>query len=85
MHTRCVILEHFVCKSSYNSIGNFPSSPSPATLAPVSVVEVVEARSGGGGSVGILDPHILAPVVSGIACTLALLLCVGLLLSRGYV
>ncbi|XP_071538976.1 cell adhesion molecule Dscam2-like isoform X2 [Panulirus ornatus] len=50
-----------------------------ATLAPESVVEVVEAT----GSPLYLDPHVLAPVVSGVACTLALLLCVGLLISRG--
>ncbi|XP_047494788.1 Down syndrome cell adhesion molecule-like protein Dscam2 [Penaeus chinensis] len=50
-----------------------------ATLAPESVVEVVE----GGGAPLFLDPHVLAPIVSGIACTLALLLCVGLLISRG--
>ncbi|XP_042207955.1 Down syndrome cell adhesion molecule-like protein Dscam2, partial [Homarus americanus] len=50
-----------------------------ATLAPESVVEVVESS----GSPLYLDPTVLAPVVSGIACTLALLLCVGLLVSRG--
>ncbi|XP_068200860.1 cell adhesion molecule Dscam1-like [Palaemon carinicauda] len=50
-----------------------------ATLAPESVVEVVK----GGGPPLYLDPHVLAPIVSGIACTLALLLCVGLLVSRG--
>lgn len=56
----------------------FASHPA-ATLAPESVVEVVDRR----GSPLYLDPHILAPVVSGVACTLALLLCVGLLVSRG--
>ncbi|KAK8719280.1 hypothetical protein OTU49_014132, partial [Cherax quadricarinatus] len=50
-----------------------------ATLSPESVIEVVESS----GAPLYLDPHVLAPVVSGIACTLALLLCVGLLVSRG--
>ncbi|KAK8745268.1 hypothetical protein OTU49_000098, partial [Cherax quadricarinatus] len=50
-----------------------------ATLAPESVIKVVESQ----GASLYLDPHVLAPVVSGIACTLALLLCVGLLVSRG--
>nr|XP_045620714.1 Down syndrome cell adhesion molecule-like protein Dscam2 [Procambarus clarkii] len=50
-----------------------------ATLAPESVIEVVQSS----GAPLFLDPHVLAPVVSGIACTLALLLCVGLLVSRG--
>ncbi|KAK4310368.1 hypothetical protein Pmani_018061, partial [Petrolisthes manimaculis] len=53
-----------------------------ATLAPASVVDVSRSTTGGGMG-GLLDPHVLAPVVSGVACTLALLLCVGLLFSRG--
>ncbi|XP_063870457.1 cell adhesion molecule Dscam1-like isoform X1 [Scylla paramamosain] len=72
--------------TAYNTAGSTSAaydvataSLTGATLAPESVVEVVDRL----GSPLYLDPHILAPVVSGVACTLALLLCVGLLVSRG--
>ncbi|KAK7073926.1 hypothetical protein SK128_017781 [Halocaridina rubra] len=55
------------------------TSHTGATLAPESVVEVVRQN----GPPLYLDPHVLAPIVSGVACTLALLLCVGLLVTRG--
>ncbi|XP_076048902.1 cell adhesion molecule Dscam2-like isoform X5 [Oratosquilla oratoria] len=55
------------------------SSTTGATLAPDSVVEA----SPGGDVPFYADPHVLAPVISGIACTLALLLCVVLAVTRG--
>jgi hypothetical protein len=56
-----------------------------ALVGPSPVVEIVGRRAAADALPTFLEAHVVAPVVSGLVCTMALLLCVLMAISRRWV